>query len=163
MKVNIGKYPKNGNDRKVKVEISSHDTYSLDSTLAEVIYPALEKFKEERLKMPGVPYKFFEEGDPKNEHGNHTDEAVEIAEKRYLDAIDKMIWAFKEIAKGFPGELEYIKENGKEWKTEPCGKEGFSKIVETGYDIDTNKIEEYYNKIDEGTDLFGKNIRSLWW
>ena len=48
MKVYIGRYPKDHTkERKVRVEINDYDTWNLDHTLAQVIYPALVKFKED--------------------------------------------------------------------------------------------------------------------
>ncbi len=44
MKVKVGKYPKN-NRRKINVEIDYYDTWSLDHTLAMIIYPALLQLK----------------------------------------------------------------------------------------------------------------------
>lgn len=51
MKVWISKYFKNGKDRTVKVEVNDHDTFSLDYTLALIIYPALKKYKEDSLNI----------------------------------------------------------------------------------------------------------------
>lgn len=46
MKVNIGRYYKNGKDRKVSITVDDYDTWNLDVTLAEVILPALKKYLE---------------------------------------------------------------------------------------------------------------------
>lgn len=161
MKVKIGKYARKSGGRKVKVDISSDDTFSLDHTLAQVIWPALVKFKEERQKMPGVPSMFFEDSDPVDEVGNHTEVAVETAEKRYIDALDRMIWSFKEIAEGCPGEDEFLKKNGKKRKVEKI--DGGWRVIETGYDFDKEGHQAYHATIDEGTTLFGKFFRTLWW
>ena len=31
------------------------------------------------------------------------------------------------------------------------------------YDIDSDGLNDYYEKIDEGISLFGRYYRSLWW
>ena len=53
MKVNISKYPKGSGSRKVSVQIDSFDTWSLDHTLANIIYPALLQLKEQKQGVPG--------------------------------------------------------------------------------------------------------------
>jgi len=144
MKVNIEKYPvffDKEVERTYDIEIHDYDTYSLNHTLSLVIYPALVKFKEERKRVPGVPFAFFEPNDAKDEYGNHTIEAVDIAEKRFIDVLDKMIFAMKEISENFPSE-ETFYENNK---------------------IDKDGLNEYHARIQEGCELFGKHFQTLWW
>lgn len=159
MKVSIGNYRKN---RKLKVVIDDYDTFSMDNTLAHIIYPALVKFKEQRKKMPGVPSAFFTEEDERDENGNHTDATLDIAEARYMDALDKMIWSFKEISEDYPGENEAFPENGKPW-TSVKTEDGHYEVVETGFDFNKKAFDEYHTKLQEGLDLFGKHYRTLWW
>ena len=45
MKVSIKPFPKKGGRRKINVQIERHDTWSLDHTLAIIIYPALIQLK----------------------------------------------------------------------------------------------------------------------
>jgi uncharacterized metal-binding protein len=79
MKVNIGKYKKDNNSRKkVKVEFDGEDFYSLDSTLAIIILPALKQFKD-------IKYKYVL--DKETEDGMMT------------DILDKMIYSFEIYAK----------------------------------------------------------------
>ena len=58
MKVNIGPYPKKA-QRRVSVEISRSDTFSMDSTLAYVVLPMLIQLKQTKH---GVPTEFAEVG-----------------------------------------------------------------------------------------------------
>lgn len=47
MKIEIGNYfPGSADSRKTSIEISPHDTYSLDTTLAVVIWKSVEKLKK---------------------------------------------------------------------------------------------------------------------
>lgn len=158
VKVHLGNYRKN---RAIKVRIDSWDTFSLDNTLALIILPALEKFKKERKKCPGVPMEMFIDTDPKDKNGNHTDAAMKLASKRWDEVLDKMIWSFKELL--YEKEADKcFKKNGKKWKTEKV-EGGLSRIVETGYTFDKARFEEVMKRRQEGLDLFGKHFCSLWW
>lgn len=77
MFVNIGNYPDSadwGTTRNVEVRIDAHDLFSLDATLAQVIYPALVKFKEV-------------------EHGHPSS----MSREEWYDILDTMIEAFRII------------------------------------------------------------------
>lgn len=165
MKVKIGKHKTN---RKVEIFVDDFDTFSLDNTLAKIIYPSLVAFKKARKRMPGVPIEFFDESSELDETGSHTIKAVDEAEIRFLDAIDKMIWSMREIAEDYPGESQFFLKNGKKWKTVKDKKRTTKKtmartLVETGTEYDVEGHKEYNNRINEGVRLFGEHFRSLWW
>ena len=52
MKISIGKYPKNGKQRK-SIKIDPWDTWNMDHTLAEIILPMLKQLRKTQL---GAPY-----------------------------------------------------------------------------------------------------------
>lgn len=52
MKIYIGPYTYDGENREVNVEIHPYDTWSLDCTLAEIILPALIQLKKEKHGSP---------------------------------------------------------------------------------------------------------------
>ena len=52
MKINIGKYKKNGNPRTEKIHIDPWDTWSMDYTLALIILPMLNQLKESKHGAP---------------------------------------------------------------------------------------------------------------
>src|SRR3990170_2491563 len=164
MKVNISNYKSHKviKKRKEEVRIDEWDTFSLDHTLALIIYPALVKFKEARKKMPGVSSPFFEYGDELDEHGHHTRKALNIAEKRYIKFINECIWAFGEIARNNPGEKKFFKKNGKKRKTKKL-ENGGSEIIETGLDFDKEGHTKYYKRLEAATEAFGKNFQTFWW
>lgn len=171
MKVNIGNYRKN---RKVKVQIDSWDTWSLDSTLAEIIHPALIKFKEEREKMSGVPGNFFYADDPVDGNGNHTDEALEIASKRFTDFLDDCIWAFGEIKDGYPEEDKYyivkpeyanLTEDERldiNFKKKEKREDGSRAWISTS-DFDREGFQNYHKRLQSVLTKFGENFQTLWW
>lgn len=178
MKIKIAKYPRKSSRRKISVEIEKFDTWSLDHTLAHIIYPALLQLKAEKH---GVPSKLVDDvgGEDwvdqqsfdfyKESH----DEAWEIATKRWDEILDKMIWSFRELIvddmndKYFHGKAEY------DWvesdKTFPNPITG--KVEKTFQMVDKNPEDHWYDsvghqlheeRIQEGLDLFGKYYRSLW-
>ena len=166
MKVHLGNYRKN---RKVKVEIDSWDTWSLDTTLAEIIHPALIKFKEERQKMPGVPSCFFHDDDPVDENGNHNHEALELASKRYDDFLDDCIWAFGEIKDDRPGEKqfhvtkpEYAHLSEDELLDINFKKKKNNKWISTS-DFDREGFNNYHKRLQSVLTRFGENFQTLWW
>jgi hypothetical protein len=84
MKVSIGRPPKDTKKiRRMSVVIHDHDTWSLDSTLAAVIWPALEKYLEVSKKIIVMDV-------PDEEYGGLTLE----------QAVTELIWVFREISTG---------------------------------------------------------------
>lgn len=165
MKVHLGKYRKN---RVAKVQIDAWDTWSLDGTLAEIIHPALIKFKTERQKMPGVPSKFFHDDDPVKANGNPTDEALELASKRFENFLDESIWAFGEIKDEYPGEAAFyvIKPEYAHLTKEEISNMNFvdkNKNWITTTDFDREGFGNYHKRIQAALREFGENYQTLWW
>ena len=52
MKVNLGRYPSGSGQRKISVQIDSYDDWSLDHSLALIIYPALLQLKQNKNGVP---------------------------------------------------------------------------------------------------------------
>ena len=134
MKVNIGPYPENEENRKIVVKIDHYDIWNLYLTLANIIVPALEKFRED---VPCAPY-ILDEDVPEHLHSinGESDEKDEyefdsLYFERWNWVLDEMIWSFKQIRDLF---------NTK----------------------DFNHSIENNNRIDIGLRLFGKYYRGLW-
>ncbi len=103
MKVKIGNYPKKTGDRKVKVEISSHDLYNLDTTLALVIAPALKMFKQHKGGIPGqfITNRYYELSNKSkltSAEKRQLAKEEKLSEKNYNDVLDSMIWSFEQLA-----------------------------------------------------------------
>jgi len=177
MKVHIGKYPKKA-ERKVSVEIDTHDTYSLDRTLALIILPALLQLKE---AQHGIPSEFAEIGgedydnqlsfDFYSETRNNLFDTVAVA--RWTEVLDKMIWSFQQLViddhgkQYHHGKPEYI------WKkTDDIMLNTVTNKMEEVYEMhDGNPGEHWYDvvghriheeRIQEGLELFGKYYKHLW-
>ena len=166
MKINLGKFPKNGH-RRIDIKIENFDTWNLDHTLAMIIYPALVQLKEVKH---GVPSEFAAVGgegyDGQSSFDFYTetvDECFKIGVSRWNATLDKMIWSFQQLCldnyddKYHHGEIKIA------WKDVPG-----SNLSEM---VDTNPNEHWYDhvgemlhqaRIQEGLDLFGKHYRSLW-
>lgn len=178
MKVDIKKYNKGPVERKIKVQIDSFDTYSLDHTLAVIILPALIQLKE---TMHGVPNDFVHVGGDTNVedqmcfgfYSETYNESFEVGCKKWEEVLNKMIWAFDQIVKDEYSdlyhhgniELDWIKSDTK--SLNPLT----GKMEETYNVIDKNPKEHWYDhngmmkheeRIQEGLELFGKYYRALW-
>jgi predicted butyrate kinase (DUF1464 family) len=95
MKIFIGDYPeeyfKRNEKRKVEVEISDHDLYSLDNTLAYIIAPALKEFKK---SLSGAPF-VHDEDVPEELRSTSAAPKDEFYFKRWEWVLDEMIYAFE--------------------------------------------------------------------
>lgn len=177
MKIKVGKFPKHGNQR-IDVQIDPWDTWNMDRTLAQIIYPMLVQLKDTKH---GVPSEFVNDvgGEDWAEQSSfefyketHAD-SWEIGTQRWDEVLDKMIWSFGQLAyedydeKYHHGKAEYDwKESDKLYPNPITGK------MEATYQmIDKNPDEHWYDhvghmaheqRIQEGLELFGKHFRGLW-
>jgi hypothetical protein len=177
MKINIGQFPKGSGRRKIKIEIEKFDTYSLDHTLALIIYPALLQLKATKH---GVPNDFAMVGGEdyldQSCFDFYSDDQNEMFNQRcqaWDDALDKMIWSFQQLAddnhdsKYHHGTAEY------DWvQTDKLYPNPISGKMEPTYQmVDKNPGEHWYDsvghqlheeRIQEGIMLFAKYYRNLW-
>ena len=178
MKVKIGKYSKRNDSRKINIQIDPWDTWNLDNTLARIIYPALIQLKAEKHGVPndfvndvgGEDYAQQESFDFYKESHN---ESWEKAAKKWDDALDKMIWAFQQLAEA-DYDSQYHHGKGKyDWvKTDHLYPNPITGKMEATYQmVDKNPDEHWYDhvghqlheeRIQEGLELFGKYFRNLW-
>ena len=177
MNVKIGPFRKNKISRKIKVEIETFDTWSLDHTLALIIYPALLQLKATKH---GVPAEFAEVGgEPYTDqisfdfYSDTCHGLWEEGTKRWDVILDKMIWSFQQLVSD---EYQSLYHHGeakfnlvKTDKTFPNPISG--KIEKTFKMVDVNPEDHWYDyvghqlheeRIEEGLQLFGKYYRSLW-
>ena len=161
MKVYIGPYIKaeEEGEREIEVEIHDYDLWSLDHTLAKIIYPALVKFREKPYGYPDV-----EDGDtPADEtlftKYNHelrrlwmpwdpdwlTEEELETRKddmaryNRWVYVLDQMIFSFHCLTTDNQWEDEFAERNATH-----------------------EEYMEMEDRISNGFRLFGKYYRSLW-
>lgn len=178
MRLKIGKYPTKASfSRKVDIQIDKYDTWSLDHTLAHVIYPSLLQLKATKH---GVPSEFGDVGggteysqDSFDFYKDSYDEAFELGILRWDEILDKMIWSFEQLIRADYGEKYH---HGKlEWEFVDSGgtypNPVTGKVEKTYQMVDKNPNEHWYDaeghhlheeRIQEGLELFGKHFRSLW-
>lgn len=178
MKVNIRKYPKGNGRRKIHVEVEGFDTWSLDHTLAHIIYPALIQLKNSKH---GVPSELVDDVGGETYSDQHCFDfyqethnvAFEEACKRWDVILDKMIWSFEQLLKDEYDQLYHHGNPEYDWvesdKTYPNPISG--KMEKTYQMVDKNPDEHWYDaeghqlheeRIREGLELFGKYYQSLW-
>ena len=145
--------------KRVKVEIESFDTWSLDCTLATIISPSLKQFRKTLHTYPSVA----KEDAP--------EEYREDDFKRWEWVLDEMIFAFDSKLEDweeqfYSGEVDRI--------STPIDAEG-NEVAEEGakyfrmdegpnhtFELDIEKMKEYQARITNGFRLFGKYYESLW-
>lgn len=152
------------------IKIHPWDTWSMDYTLAQIVVPMLKQLKETKH---GVPCEFAHVGG--EEYSSqlcfdfYSKDAGQLfdkhAEKRWNEVLDKMIWSFDQILIDANAnvywepywedmdESEVVPDNNI-W--ERMGEKHPRKKV------NEFKREEYYAKLNEGFELFGKYYRNLW-
>lgn len=176
MKVNIKKFPKKG-EQKVNVVIDKHDTWSLDHTLASIIYPALLQLKATKH---GVPSEFatvggedYESQDSFDFYKDSVQDSFEIACKRWDEVLDKMIWSFEQLLKDNHDDLYHHGKSEYDWvKTDKQYPNPISgKMEDTFQMVDKDPEAHWYDaeghqlheaRIQEGLELFGKYYQNLW-
>jgi len=149
------------NKRNIKVRIDPWDTYNMDITLAPIVIPMLKQLKENKH---GIPCHSFPEGAEYNdENGNPTDEAMILAEKNWNEILDKMIFAWE--SKTFDWEDQFWKvrpEIDLDKRPEDEGKCCVPVRWKVEGECDWEGRKAYEARIQEGFELFGKHLQSLW-
>lgn len=166
MKVFIGRFPKNGGERKVRVDISDHDTWSLCNTLAYVIAPALKKLKEEKHGSP-----FTDDEDvPEELRSNRPSEDADgwyktddNFHKRWEWILDEMIFAFETINTDW--EDQFWTRYPKMDLTIYPEDEGEASVPLRWEDVgecDKEGMKKFEERMQNGFRLFGKYYQALW-
>lgn len=171
MKVEII-YPKTKKDKMIrKIKVVGTDLWSLDTNLAHIIHKCLVKFRKyQGHKGQGYPSEFCSQVNVVV-----WDDSKENADvQRWLETIDKMIYAFEYCKRdthwGLPDdqEREFSKEITKIHNklTKQGIKDHIERVNSPEYDDAYQKYkplrEEHERKIEEGLTLFAKHFRSLW-
>lgn len=160
MYVDIGDYPEEG-ERKVEIRIDGQDVWSLDSTLAYVIAPALRRLQEIKHGTP-----FTEVSDAPNFVAKDEDEHG-FSESRWNWILEEMCWAFEQVNKDWESKF-HTGVIDIQWV--PCGKkeadgEGFFEMKRGPNDtsrFDREGHKAYSDRMQRGFILFGKYYQSLW-
>jgi hypothetical protein len=158
-------------ERKVKVHIDAYDVWNMDSTLALVVVPMIEKLKECQHGTPFIDaedlpkHLAFEPKDYREDLFGYTEEEDNLSDKLREDQwnwiLDEMIFAFKSKDDEWEEQF-YSGESDLEFKEM---ENGFSELV-SGYGhtlkIDWDGRKAYQERITNGFRLFGKYYEGLW-
>ena len=111
---------------------SDQDAWSIDYWLVDNLIPMLKRIRYDRT---GTPMNFFRKKDGVDKHGNPTDGAQVLADKRYDEVLDKIIYGLK------------------------CAKA----LQDLDYDYkDKNKTKLLNKRVEKTFTLIGKHLFTLW-
>lgn len=144
MKVDIGPFPSatSKKDRKVKIKIDNYDLWSLDHTLAMVIYPAVKLIAKHKV---GTPMSMFSDRchelmqmgtQPTAALKREYTKLNKAGHKKWQDTLNEIVWTFHQLA-----EVEEFEAT-----------EGMTRKQE----------DAYHQRIKDGLHLFAEYYRALW-
>lgn len=170
----VYKFRKNLPWNKDIIKIDPWDTWSMDNTLAPIIVKLLKQLKETKHGIPAdfvyvggeeyVPQLCFDfySKDTRTLFDTH-------AEMRWNEVLDKMIWSFEELVTR-ESDSSYDEPYWEDMTDEEIQKDlndpnsiyNILNVNSSKKKINHQKMEEYYQKLQEGFTLFGKYYTNLW-
>ena len=172
MKVNIGKYPKKG-DQKINVRIDPWDTWSMDHTLAHIITPMLKQLQATKHGSPmvddeDVPEKIRSTKAKKKKHEWDTDSNVH---KRWDYVLGEMIFAFESMTTDwedqfYSGNVDFncvpVDAKGKKVDKKDAKFFEMKKGPKDTFKVNQKGMDKYEARMQNGIRLFAKYYRGLW-
>ena len=111
---------------------SDQDAWSIDYWLVDNLIPMLKRIRYDRT---GTPMNFYRKKDGVDKDGNSTDEAHRLAEQRWDNVLNEIIYGLK------------------------CAK----KIEDSDYDYEDKELTKRLTKSSQRSfELIGKHLFSLW-
>jgi len=142
--------------RKIVVKLDPWDTWSVDHTLALIIAPLVKQLRDTKcgygwVADEDVPEELRSDKAPPTEHGNWDDNA----EKRFEYVLNEIIWTFECLGDDDSDSKFYDHSQSKnpndDFNTQ------ISKLK-----VDREGLKAHWDRINNGTRLFGKYYRNLW-
>lgn len=141
--------------RKIVVKLDPWDTWSVDHTLALIIVPLVKQLKETKsgygwVDDKDVPEELRSHNGIKDDNGGWDS----LAEKRFEYVIDEIIWTFTQLANDDAEDEFYDHskvDNSADFDTQ-------MKQLK----VDRKGLKAYWDRVNNGTRLFGKYYRNLW-
>ena len=180
MKIYIGRYPSTGvlkrnpnAKQKVDIRIDPWDTWNMAETLGEIILPMLKQLRDNKHGSPGIMpafehdsnhqwpqmcFDFYKEDDKL---------AWERGHKQWEEIMDKMIWSFEQVVLEDRDSQFHSGTHDIYW--DPI-RNSDGKVIsyemkhgpKDTHEFDAKGYKEYYDRINEGLELFGKYYMGLW-
>ena len=144
MRVHIGRYPKDGSDRKISVKLHKWDSWNADNTIAIIAHPLLIQLKATKHGSPHVDIE--DVPDDLKEKDTH---------RRWDWVLDEIIFAMQEIAKDDNGDSQFYDHSQVDESAD------FMTQVKQ-IKVDREGLEAYHKRIQNGCVLFGKYFQALW-
>jgi hypothetical protein len=148
--------------RKKRIEyvhIDKYDVWSMDSTLALIILPMLQKLKTQKHGYGWVDNKDVPKDYRSTVKGARTGlkqyDWDHNAEVRYAWMLEELIWTFSQLADEDDGESQFYDH------TESSKEKDFNKSLQK-LKVDHVGLEAHHKRIENGLRLFGKYFRTLW-
>jgi hypothetical protein len=163
-------------DRKVKIQIDRWDTWNADHTLALIILPMLKQLKETKHGGPwvdaeDVPEELAISREEMNKH-DWEDDVDPNWFNRWDYVLSEMIFAFEMIANDdwesafYSGKSDMISKPvnyaGEEVDRESADFFEWVEGPNHTFEVNHDAIRAIYDRVDNGTRLFGKYFRNLW-
>lgn len=163
MRVYIGPFKKNSDQRKIEVRIDKYDTWNMDSTLAYIILPMLKQLKETKHGSP-----WFEEFDQTSNSVQYCFDfyaegdsfAWEKGHERWNQTLDKIIWSFEQINTDWESQFHSGETDVYHEEVEDTEYSGMKLGVMREFDSEGHS--KFQERMQEGFELFGKYYRNLW-
>ena len=157
MKVHLGRFTKNGKERKISVKLDRWDSWNADHTIAVIAAPLLIQLKENKQGAPlvddeDVPEELKSTSAAPKENEWDTDSNHF---KRWDWVIDEMIFAMQEIAQYRPLEDQFYDSSQMDETAD------FTTQLKQ-MKIDIEGLNAYYDRVANGCRLFGKYFERLW-
>ena len=163
--------------QKVRVHVDDWDVYEAQTTFSYIILPVLERLREEKQGAP-----FVDDNDvpatlrSTAKQQKKLEETGEIDNKhfdRWDYVLDAMIWSFREIAEGKPGEEQFftgkmdikwtpVDVHGNEVSEQDRELYRMDKGPDDTHKVDWEGLQAYEDRIDYGLRMFGRYFRGLW-
>lgn len=144
MRVHIGRFPKDGSERKISVKLHKWDSWNADHTIAIIAHPLLVQLKETKHGSPQVDIE--DVPDDLKDKDTH---------RRWDWVLDEIIFAMQEIAKDDNGDSQFYDHS------EVDESKDFMTQVKQ-IKVDREGLEAYHKRIQNGCVLFGKYFQALW-
>lgn len=142
--------------RKILVKLDYWDTYSVDHTLAIIIAPLVKQLKEIKhgygwVDDADVPEELRSHNGVKDDNGGWDS----LAEKRFEYVLDEIIWTFTCLASDDDSDSKFYDHSNVDESTD------ISEQVKA-LKVDRDGLKKHWDRINNGTRLFGKYYRNLW-